>query len=138
MLMDGMAMVDNDPEIQRMPFTTFERVKESQLGSVGLHQAAATNTDANVNTAKGCVTHLRRLQGIYNALEEMHPDDASDHVKSRAQIELMYFALLRLLDATKVDTAALIANWQQQAIGGAPLHPAHGPRGREYFILPHF
>ena len=59
--MDGMALVETDAEISELPYTTFERLTPAQLGNVRLHQAAATNTDANVSTAKGCMDHLRRF-----------------------------------------------------------------------------
>ena len=114
MLMDGMALVEDSPEFIHMPFTTFERIQESQLGQVRIHQAAATNTDANVHTADGCTMHHRRLQGIHDSLVELHPDDMCNQVRSRARIKLMYFALLRLLDSTKQQAAFDIDAWQRQ------------------------
>jgi len=114
MLMDGMALVEDSPEFIHMPFTTFERIQEYQLGQVRIHQAAATNTDANVHTAEGCTMHHRRLQGIHDSLVELHPDDMCNQVSSRARIKLMYFALLRLLDSTKQQAAIDIDAWQKQ------------------------
>jgi len=136
MTMHGMALVETDVEISELPFTTFERFTSAQLGNMRLHQAAATNTDANVSTHKGCMTHLRRLQSIHDDLTAMRHPDHTDHSKARAQIKLMYFALLRLMDNAKVETAMLVENWKQQATGGAPLHPAQGPRGKDYISGP--
>ena len=136
MLMDGMALVEHEgQDYSRMQFTTFERVHESQLGDIRLHQAAATHTDANVNTNKGCLNHLRRLQGIYNALANMHTDDANDLAKTRAKIKLMYFALLRLLDETKVRTTVLLEQWKEaqlRGIGVEQWQEETQREGREY------
>jgi len=140
MLMDGMALVEHEGQAySRMQFTTFERVHKSQLGDIRLHQAAATHTDANVNTHKGCLNHLRRLQGIYNALANMHPDDANDLCKTRAKIKLMYFALLRLLDETKVRTAVLLEQWKEaqlRGIGVEQWQEETQPEGWEDLTLP--
>ena len=133
--MDGMALVETDAEISELPYTTFERLTPAQLGNVRLHQAAATNTDANVSTARGCMDHLRRLQYIHDDLTERRREDSTDHAKARAQIKLMYFALLRLMDEAKVETAMLIDNRKQQEAGGEPLYPAQAFRSRNHISV---
>ena len=112
MLMDGMSLIVTSREAEVMSFFTFELIHEEQLGKVRLHQAAATHTDANVHNEAECIMHLRRLKAVSNALEveDEGVDTSEDHAsqsRDRARIKLMYFAMLRHLDDTKLDTAKM-------------------------------